>query len=723
MPPKPCTQMNRRLRLGLFLLLLLGSCDWGSSRLQPDKTDQRTPLIGMSPAADRLARHRLENGMAVLVLPPPTSSRSAAANSQIVHGCLRVETGWHADPEEWPGLAQLTANVVLAGLPAQQAAPSMSGTGGHAIHHFQADVQAQWTDFYFRTSAQTLRAALGYLYQGIAETEFAPEQMDRAMQRMRQTEKPSNTGLLEDARRAYPGYELASDHSLQAPSMAIPASAVRRFYAEQYGSRNAILALSHQNANSNWMDSVASTLGGWRPQAASRAEGTGFERDSNTIVIVAPGQQNDWMALASGLRWDHPDMPALLVAGRLLSNANWQLEWQGGYRHAGRFVAQGQSSSNAMSERLEAFMHHLGSADVALQSCTDEQLQAAVRSATLEVVRSSPAIKDRLERALDLEYFGYPRNFDELLEWSLSRLSKKEVIAATRRHLRTSQLRFFLRGESDQVRSQLVLLQFLDAPSAEESVLLTEPQAEQPSQATIGAEETAERAASVDTGQGWSARILQAHGGVAAWQGAALFATQLRRQGYNGRAPSEAQVILENPNRLRYQAFKGSNQKLMNSSVVVVNDEGGWQKNGDRVRTLMASERHSWNEFAMALLPTLLMELARGNLLARDLAAGTAGVELTSSSGISFELHCLGNGQIERLRCPNLMVQYLGFQTVNGLKLPARLSVTTRSENLEYPAPTKGKADSETWQLFQWQVNPPRQPNWFDRPQGGNAFQ
>ena len=242
--------MNRRLCLGLFLLILLGSCDWGTSRLQPDKTDPRTPLVGMSPPVDRLARHRLENGMAVLVLPPRSSSRG---NSQIVHGCLRVETGWHADPEEWPGLAQLTANVVLAGLPGQQNTPSASSAGGHTIHHFQADVQAQWTDFYFRTSAQTLQAALGYLYQGIAETEFAPEQMQQALWRLRQTELQSDSSLLDGARRAYPSYELASDHSLQAPSMTIPASAVRRFYAEQYGSRNAVLALSHQKANTGWM--------------------------------------------------------------------------------------------------------------------------------------------------------------------------------------------------------------------------------------------------------------------------------------------------------------------------------------------------------------------------------------------------------------------------------------------------------------------------------------
>ncbi len=691
----------------LLLPVLLTACDWGTSRLQPPDPEEPTPLVGHTPPADRLSRHRLGNGVTVLVLP----DAARGGNEQsFVYGRLRLPVGSAADPEGQEGLALWTAHAVRSALP-----------GGRL--HYEVEVDAAWTDFTFRAPKQTLETALSYLHFALVEAEFDAERIAVVEQELLQNPPPPPS-LLEQAIAAFAQPKV---YPVSAKLTAPVGSAMRRFYAEHYGSRDAILAISPQRG-SDWLDAVSATLGRWQPQPAdSVATGQIHEASWQPRgLLQADEQQRDWIGFAPGLRWDHPDMAALMVAEVLLLNTNWKMHWQGGYQQPGWFTLQPIADSDLpIAEQWQQSLQQLKDADRMLAARSQVELERALVQASNRLFSGDGSMPSQLSEALLLEFNGYPRNFADLMEWSISKLQLDDVRAAVRRHLRPDQLRFYAHCTRQTDLQLFESVGEVGWVGGRPQVALVDGVAGEPLGPVEGDEdradeidplEQAEPTTPLLVGEAWADQILQAHGGRNGWQAADLFTVRLRRTAHNGKAPSSADLVLAWPDALRYRTTAAS------GNVVVVRGDHGWLQNAQRNRTLDRHERGYWRDFRNVLLSSVLMELARGDAQITESLMSGDGLQLHLKSGRSLGLKIGDDSRIAQIHMAGMRVDYQSYQQVHGLWLPTRLHLFVTPSQAAAPGWGGSSANRskprqwEQWDFTAWQVNPPRQAHWFEAP-------
>jgi hypothetical protein len=658
----------RLLGAALLLPIILSACDWGTSRMLPPDPDERDPRIGFAPPADRLSRHRLANGIRVLVLPEVADNMPA---SQFVHATLRLDVGANADPVGMEGLAEKTAMAVWAGLPGL----------GFSIE-FDVHVAADWTDFSFRAPQKSLETALSYLHFGLAEAEFDADRLQLAEARQAGAPVYAPT-MLEQAVQAYAQQPVAAT--------TIPVAAMRRFYAEHYGSRHAIFAVTAQRG-SQWLDAVAATLGEWLPQPALPNPGSSTASDWQPKVwIQHHAGAAGWLAFAPAPRWDHPDMAGLLVSQQLLQNEQWTIQWRAGYSTPGWFLAAPHGNQTPNPDHWRMLLNYLNTADATLAQASEAQLQRAMDQASslLQHPDGSPA--QRLRQALLLEYHGYPRNFVDLMQWSISKLSLDDVRSAVRRQLRPLALSFY--GQSPLP---------LDVAAFEP---FGETQVTGEAQATEAAPAAAlePKPMEVDeskTMENLVDELLAAHGGNLAWQAADLFTLDLRRVSHSGKPPSRAQLVFAWPESLRYQTTAAR------SNAVVVNGDSGWLISSNGSRSLSLNEIGDWHDLRQVLLAPLLMGIARGTAVINERDPSSGNLVVSLNTGRSVELRLNGAGRVEQLRAPNWRVEYLSYQQADGLWLPQKLHFYSGESSSRW----------EQWELSEWHLNPPRQTDWFEPP-------
>lgn len=686
----------RLLGAVLLLPIILSACDWGTSRIKPPNPDDLGPRIGLAPPADRLARHRLANGVRVLVLPAGDQDQP---NSQFVHGTLRLSVGSNSDPEGMPGLAEYTALAVWAGLPASDSSL-----------HYSVDVAPQWTDFSFRAPRQSLNTALSYLHFGLAEAEFDAERILQAQQRLAESAaRPPD--LLQQALTAFVQRKLGV-----ADASSIPVAAVRRFHAEHYGSRNAIFAVSPQRG-STWLDAVADTLGQWQPQPAREPQAPTAQPATwkSKALFHADAMPIAWLAFAPAPRWDHPDMAALLVAQRLLQNEKWQLEWRAGYATAGWFVAAPRTNGEPALSEWQALIDYLTAADQRIADISDAEFESAGSQATSALYPSDGSSAARLNQALLLEFHDYPRNFLELVDWSISKLSRADVRSAVRRHLRPQSLRFYAQCAGDTDLQAFRSLGDVGWVQRAPVLGVAPDSGIVPSQQRVEANRDLTESSSPQPEQvdsNWASQILDAHGGADAWQAADLLTVDLLRMGHHGKPPSRAELVLAWPESLRYQT------RVSRNNAVFVNGDSGWWIGGNGDRPLSAGECEDWHNLRMVLLASVLMEMARGTAVIHDQAEATQGLQVMLNSGRTLELRLNDAGRVGELRASGWRVEYLSHKQFADLWLPRKLHFYVSPSSSTPNRANRAASQWEQWELQNWQINPPRQAHWFEPPAG-----
>lgn len=662
---------HRYLVAALLLPLTLSACDWGSTRLQPPDPDDLGPRVAHAPPADRLARHRLANGIRVLLLPEVDLDLPA---SQFVHATLRLDIGSNADPQGMAGLAHKTALAVWAGFPSSDRSIEY-----HVV------VGEEWTDFSFKAPQQSLGTALSYLHFGLAEAEFHSDHMQLAEAALA-ANVDTEPSLLQTA--------LQASAQSQIVDAAIPTTAVRRFYAEHYGSRNALLAITAQRGSA-WLDVVEQTLGQWPSQPGlSATDLAGSSQPwQQGVWLQGESDQAAWLAFAPAPRWDHPDVAALMVGQRLLQSEQWTVQWRPGYSRPGWFLAAPHTLEEPNAERWQGLKSYLQSADATLAQTVEADLQRAMEQASGTLQAGDGSATQRLRQALLLEFHGYPRNFVDLMQWQISKLKIDDVRAAVRRHLRPQLLSYY--GQSPSALEVQNFQGFGDAHQARPAAVI-EDAVEEEDEGISTLVET------IDS-ESLAAQLLNAHGGVQAWQALDVITVQLRRTSQSGKPPSRAELILSWGDQLRYQSLAAS------GNAVVLNGEEGWLSTASSSRYLSQSELRDWHDLRQVLLTSILMEIARGSAVIHDRIADGNTVAVLLESGRSLEVVVNASGRISELRAPHWRVEYPQYQQSGGLWLP---------KELRFYSSLESKSRFELWELEQWHINPPRKADWFEPPQG-----
>jgi predicted Zn-dependent peptidase len=684
--------LRRCAALALALALIV-SCGSEAQHLRPDEfSDRGGRALATPPSTPRPLRERLPNGITVLLIPAVEGQASPPDSTNLVYGMLRLATGKADDPAGQEGLAEVTATVLLAeaGV-ALGRQPAWNDARLQALGaHLRAEVSNQWTDFYFRCPEPALQEILELLGRVLIEPEI-PESLFTLAYRwgLETTVTSGPEGSLQQARLALGGpiglgYRPASTQSLTA----LGRVQVQDFQRSHYGSRQAIFALSGNAHSSEFHDSLVRIFGSWPGQAAAPTTPWKDLSAAPAQVLINLNGSEDAPGSVSVLLecppCDHPDYPALLLATALIRRSTPAFELRGELRHSSRWVLSQQIPANQVSNQLKYFRAQLerGPRQLSRSSALEFEDVREQLIAEIDSRRFSP--EERLRRAAELEAHGYPRNFYDSLMRSLARLSQQEVEAAYSRHLRLDRLQVFLEGD----RSLLTE----DFSDLAKTSIWPRPALAQPRSAAFE---------STSSSTDWRVQVLRAHGGLDAWQEAALLTCQL--QSDDRGLDSSIQVIWEYPDFFRFDA------RPQGAEVMVLDGDQAWLQGSSRSRLLGQAERYRWAEFARAFLPWVLMDLARDP--DQVIASAANFLKLDRSDGIQLQLELDSQARIIQMRTPSLQIRLLEYRWQDGLLLPGKVEIRNRRHDSKTPAP------GSSWRLLDWQVNPERQPQWFDPPQ------
>jgi predicted Zn-dependent peptidase len=678
----------------LVLLFGLVACASETGRLKSNLLGRKDPgALATPPAVPRPTRERLPNGMTVLLMPAAAPGELETAASGLVYGMLRLATGRADDPPGLEGLAEITAAALLAecGAPIANQNPWANGRLQALGAQLQVDVSSQWTDFHFRCPDAALHELLELFGRVFLEPELPESLFDLARsQQLDGLATPAQHASLQLAQLALGGqlglgYHPATLTSLQPLRL----TDVQRFHRSHYGSRKAVLALGGFAHQPDVHDSISRIFGSWPSQAAAAATPwtqPPVDQAQVLIYLNTPLRTTASVSvLLNGPRSDHPDFPALLLATQVIRQHDPALGFNPELRHSSRWVLSQQLAVDQVSKQLKHFRTLLERSSRLLSKVGSTDFEEARAQVLADLAQRHRKPEDRMKRAVELEVNGYPRTFDTSLIRSLSRLSHSEVEAAYARHLRLDRMQIFLQGDRS-------LLDENFSDLAEPTLWPVSVKA-QPMSASAFRIESSE--------PNWS-KVINAHGGLSGWQNAAILTCAMRPGGQATDPDPATHAVWEYPGNFRFDARPTSDQR------VVLFGSHAWIEGANRSRPLAPIERQAWQEFARAFLPWVLMDLARDP--DQVSASDAHSLTLDRADGVQLRLHFDQKFRVTEMHSTGLHIRYRNLVWQAGLLLPGLVEFGTPM------GATRASTTSNRWQVQNWQVNPVRQPLWFEIP-------
>ncbi len=417
--------------------------------------------------------HSLPNGLKVAIIE--------RHDLPLVTMTLAIRTGSEADPSGLPGTAQFVASLLDEGAThrsAMQIAALIDGAGG------ALDTGAGWDNSYVTLSVLSGQTQLGFdlLSDITLHPKFAAQEVERIR-------KQTLSAL--DILRHDPGYlaDTAVERMVFAGTpYAHPADGVeesihritpeelRAFYARYYQPKNAVLVVSGDVQTARAMDVVNHYFGGWqgsglplRP-AVQPLQKAQITHSRQIIVIDDPDATQTKIRVANrAVGRNSPDYDALAVANQILGGPAENLLFTvlrgrhglayGAssdlvcYRGAGAWESKTATSTDTtlvavrlMLGQMKRLRHHaIGSEDI--------QMAQDYLIGHMALQFDTP---DRVaERFLELMIYNLPLNTWTAFPQAIDRLTKDQVLDATRRYLNPDRAVIVLVGNASVFKQNL----------------------------------------------------------------------------------------------------------------------------------------------------------------------------------------------------------------------------------------------------------------------------
>ena len=211
------------------------------------------------------------------------------------------------------------------------------------------------------------------------------------------------------------------------------------------------------------------------------------------------------------------DFPALEVMAdilgggfqsRLLQRVRTQLglayeisaDWGANYDHPGLLEIGGSTKSASTAETLKAIQEEI--ARIQSSEVSADELETARQTVLNSLVFAFDTRKKTLGRLLNYEYFGYPKDFIDLYQKGLEAVTRADVLRVAREHVHAGDLTVVAVGKADEFQKSLATL---GLPVSSIDLTIAEPKSE-----------PAPKADAADAGKGKQllGRVQQAVGGA-----------------------------------------------------------------------------------------------------------------------------------------------------------------------------------------------------------------
>lgn len=428
-------------------------------RRRPDPGPPAPP-VRLRPLAPTVSRHRLANGLELIVREHPGSPVVALRGG--------VPAGSLLDPPGKQGRAAVAAAMLLRGTGRRSAAGFAA-----ALAEAGARVATRASPASLDFTAQAPRGELGALLELVAEMLREPAFPEAELEQVRREALAALEGEARDpwllARRAFERALFPPQHPLRPPAMEAARSAIAgltradllELHRAQFGPDRLILAVAGGAPAEEVREAVAGRLGAWPRNRATRPTPTPdvpLAAAPARVVVPAPaGAGGAIWGHAGGLRRVDPDYAAgrvvsLILEGRAGRGAGGASSWCSAGFDAGLYAGafriaepRGGSAGVAAAAELSRRVGRLVREGVSRREV--EQAAAALAGRLPVAIESSPGMAGALWEAA---FFGLGPDFLRREAEALARLTPEDVNRAARAHLRPDRALVVIAGSPPQ---------------------------------------------------------------------------------------------------------------------------------------------------------------------------------------------------------------------------------------------------------------------------------
>ena len=390
-------------------------------------------------------RHRLDNGLEIVVVEQP--------GLPIVAFGLMMRTGATTDPEELPGLASFTSQMLAEGTSSrtsQQIASELEFIGAR----LSADVRREYTLLSTETLSKHWTGALNLMADVIKHPTFPEHELERIRREHVTDLRRSKDDPTAVADQLVAGLAFTPDsgygHPIQGTETAVSALTredVVNHFRKAYGPTDATFIVAGDVGLDDVVTQVQAALGDWKSdgQAGRQVGATQLENPGSAAIYLVdhPGAaQSVIRALHTTIPRQHPDYFGMLVlnsafGGQFTARLNKNLRQEKGYSYGYHSVVlwhQGPSllfaggsvqtavTQESVAETLREFNDVHG----------DRPLnQEEVDSAKAGILQSYPSSFERpgqlINHLLQMVLFDLPNDYFQTVKRSIEQVSLEDV--------------------------------------------------------------------------------------------------------------------------------------------------------------------------------------------------------------------------------------------------------------------------------------------------------
>ncbi|MBL0225762.1 MAG: insulinase family protein [Geobacteraceae bacterium] len=450
----------KRLAFSLLILMTLAATSFAAegTRANPRNMDF-PPLRFDIPKAERVV---LECGMPVYLLRDP--------ELPIINITAIIRTGSVYEPASLSGLASLTGSVMrsggAAGVPPEQLDDELEFMASSV----ESGIGPDMGTVSFTSLTKNFRRTLQIFSDVLLRPDFSEKRVDIARKHLieglrRQNDDPKEIAGREIGRAIYAGHPLG-DTATPETAKAITRQGMLDFHRRFYRPDNMILAVSGDFEHSAMVRELNAVFG--RPSATKAPALPEIPQPAQVFAaetIYGSKEVNQSVIRMGhlGVTKESPELHALRIMDYILGGSftsrltmeirtNQGLAYNAGShfdigrRFTGSFIAQTETKAESTAKAIGLMKDII--AGMTREPVTDQELDAAreyiINSFMFGFTSPASVVIQRAR----LEYYGYAPDYLETYREKISRVTKEDVLAAARKHLKPEAFKLVVIGDA-----------------------------------------------------------------------------------------------------------------------------------------------------------------------------------------------------------------------------------------------------------------------------------
>ncbi|MDA8414921.1 MAG: pitrilysin family protein [Desulfobacteraceae bacterium] len=450
----------KRLILSIFVLIALAATSFaaGNGRANP-RTMSFPPLRFDIPKAERVV---LECGLPVYLLRDP--------ELPIVNITAMVRTGSVYEPASLSGLAALTGSVMRSGGAGGLAPEQMDDELEFMASSVESGIGADMGTVSLTSLTKNFSRTLRIFADVLLRPDFSAKRVDIARKHLieglrRQNDDPKEIADREINRAIYAGHPLGNVPTL-ASANAITRQGMLDFHRRFFRVDNMILAVSGDFDQAAMLRELNAVFGKTaahpatvlpeipQPAAVFAPEVIYGYKDVNQSVIRMGHL---------GVTKDSPDIYALRILDYILGGSftsrltleirtnqglayNVDSRFDIGRRFTGSFIAETETKAGTTVKAISLMKDII--AGMTKEPVTDQELNAAKEYIINSFMFGFTSPASIVTQRARLEFYGYAPGYLENYRDNISRVTKADVLAAARRHLKPEAFKLVVVGDA-----------------------------------------------------------------------------------------------------------------------------------------------------------------------------------------------------------------------------------------------------------------------------------